>query len=738
MGNTNDRPETDLTLQVFRSYQLTREEIALSEFINRIRTGMYESVVAVVRRLAARGDLERANAAKGTMPSVCVSALFGGRRTAECVTRYLPLLPLDFDGLPSLAEAERLRTRAMALPFTLAAFVTAKGRGVKVICRTPGNPLALTGEALKEMHRALYDRLADLYERRLGCKADRSGSDLTRTVLASYDPGALVRQPMDCSPLPPEAFEAATRAESGAGGTLTPPDGENPAEGTEGASQGTPSAPAGEKRKAKRRTVRPSAGRKPRPQAALDACIAEMERQGEVYAEGNRNNYLYRLARKLNACGVDEAGAEELLAARFAHDGRETRALVHSAYANHRDEHATRIPAPRRISRSEAVGEAEAWLREHYRLRYNVITRRLEIDLEGGGDYEPMDDYRENSIFRDLCHQEIGVTKKNLEYLLRSDFTPHFNPFLAYLEALPEWDGETDHIDRLAATVRVAGSDDDNAEWRADFKRWMVAMVASWVLPKAVNQVALILVGPQGVYKTTWITSLLPPELGSYLYSGPFNPQDKDHILNLSRCALINCEEIDALSGERLNRFKSILTQSSTNERAAYGRNTEFCVRCASFAGSTNQTELIADPTGLRRWLIVQVEAIESPFDRPFAYAGIYAQAYALVRQGFRWWSDTADIRRMNRRNERFEMKSVEEELITTWYRPPREGEPYRLLTSADVLQRLSGMVRVPLSKNNIGRILRRLGYRSHTVKGVRNYEVVELSLQEVNEIRNS
>lgn len=737
MGNINDQSGTDLTLQVFRSYQLTREQIALSEFINRIRTGMYESVVAVVRRIAARGDLERANAAKSTMPSVCVSALFDGRRTAECVTSYLPLLPLDFDGLPSLAEAERLRTRAMQLPFTLAAFVTAKGRGVKVVCRTSGNPLGLTGEALKEMHRALYDRLADLYERRLGCRADRSGSDLTRTVLASYDPGALVREPMDCSPLPPEAFAAATEAEKGDGGTNPPSAAENAAEGTQQASQGEPSAPGG-KAEARCRTRRAAKSRPPRPQAALDACIAEMDRQGETYAEGNRNNYLYRLARKLNAYGVGDAEAEELLAARFGHDPRETRALVRSAYDNHRGEHATRTLAARRVSRSEAVGEAEAWLREHYRLRYNVITRRLEIDLEGAGAYEPMDDYRENSIFRDLCHQEIGVTKKNLEYLLRSDFTPHFNPFLAYLDALPEWDGETDYIDRLAATVRVTGSDDDNAEWRADFKRWMVAMVASWVLPKAVNQVALVLVGPQGVYKTTWITSLLPPELGSYLYSGPFNPQDKDHILNLSRCALINCEELDALSGERLNRFKSILTQSATNERAAYGRNTEFCVRCASFAGSTNQTELVADPTGMRRWLIVQVESIESPFDRPFPYEGIYAQAYALVRQGFRWWSDTADIRRMNRRNERFEMKSVEEELITTWYRPPREGEPYRLLTAADVLQRLSGMVRVPLSKTNIGRILRRLGYKSHTVKGVRNYEVVELSLQEVNEIRNS
>ena len=134
----------------------------------------------------------------------------------------------------------------------------------------------------------------------------------------------------------------------------------------------------------------------------------------------------------------------------------------------------------------------------------------------------------------------------------------------------------------------------------------------------------------------------------------------------------------------------------------------------------------------------MQVEAIESPFDRPFAYAGIYAQAYALVRQGFRWWSDTADIRRMNRRNERFEMKSVEEELITTWYRPPREGEPYRLLTSADVLQRLSGMVRVPLSKNNIGRVLRKLGYKVHRVRGMSKYHMIELTSQEVNVVRNS
>lgn len=87
----------------------------------------------------------------------------------------------------SLREAERLRDRAMKLPFTVMAFVTAKGRGVKLICRTSGDPTELSGEALRDLHKRYYEALARYYEKHLGCAVDRSGNDVTCTVLFSYD-----------------------------------------------------------------------------------------------------------------------------------------------------------------------------------------------------------------------------------------------------------------------------------------------------------------------------------------------------------------------------------------------------------------------------------------------------------------------------------------------------------------------------------------------------------------------
>ncbi len=41
-------------------------------------------------------------------------------------------------------------------------------------------------------------------------------------------------------------------------------------------------------------------------------------------------------------------------------------------------------------------------------------------------------------------------------------------------------------------------------------------MVASWLSDEVVNQQVLVLVGKQGIYKTTWLEHLLPPELRAY------------------------------------------------------------------------------------------------------------------------------------------------------------------------------------------------------------------------------
>ena len=697
MVNKMQTAPSTSSVHLYRNFRQLSEQLSMEEVFRRIHQGMYESVITVLRREKKAGHKDKADGVKKTLPAVTVSADYRGRRLLENIIAYYPWLVLDFDGIP-FSLAEQVRDKAAKLPYTLMAFVSPGGEGVKVVCHTPGNPHNLAGETLVTLHRSYFKALGGYYARHLGWKVDPSGSDISRLMLLGFDRGAYCVEHWPAAPYVGE-FPVA--------------EAEVP-------------APIHQKEEV---ALVSDGSIAVSDTKAFIAAREELRKQGEEYKPHNHNNYLYKMARKLNASGVSQKATEALVMANYEdYSSAEQRQLIDSAYHNHSNEHGTKPTAAHKHKVS--VQEVETYLATHYKLRYNTITCRLEkAEGDEPENYVPLDDYYENSIYRALCLEGLTVRKAMLESLLRSDFVPRFNPFVSYMESLPAWDRVTDHIGALAATVTVAG---DQKRWEKHFKKWFVAMVASWLRPEVVNNVALILVGKQNVYKTTWITSLLPPELKRYLYSGPVNPRDKDHILNLSRCALINNEEMDGLSGEQLNHFKSMVTQPSTNERAAFGRNIEYRPHCASFAGSTNFMEVVGDSSGLRRWLLELVESIISPYEHPFDYVGIYSQALHLLNEGFCYWFDTAEGRDMNEYNERFEMKSVEEEMIRVWFRIPLEHESYVSLTAAQVLQKLSCLVHTPMNKNNVGKSLKRIGFAFHLLKGVNYYHMIELSVQDV------
>ena len=73
-----------------------------------------------------------------------------------------------------------------------------------------------------------------------------------------------------------------------------------------------------------------------------------------------------------------------------------------------------------------------------------------------------------------------GARKTDVQTVIESDFVPLYNPFREYVDALPPWDGTTDHIGRLAAQVHVK---EDGELFVRFFKKWLVAMLArngSW------------------------------------------------------------------------------------------------------------------------------------------------------------------------------------------------------------------------------------------------------------------
>ena len=75
--------------------------------------------------------------------------------------------------------------------------------------------------------------------------------------------------------------------------------------------------------------------------------------------------------------------------------------------------------------------------------------------------------------------------------ILASKFMVEYDPYIEYTVNLPEYDVQTDYIEQLADTVATG----NQVFWRRAFKKWFVAMAASWMQPEVVNHTALIMSG---------------------------------------------------------------------------------------------------------------------------------------------------------------------------------------------------------------------------------------------------
>ena len=279
--------------------------------------------------------------------------------------------------------------------------------------------------------------------------------------------------------------------------------------------------------------------------------------------------------------------------------------------------------------------------------------------------------------------------------------------------------GEAEELSMLSSEQTNSLSSQNNpAErlWRGCFKKWFVAMVASWMKDEVVNHTVLVLVGRQGIFKTTWLDNLIPPELRAYSSKLPLSGQiSKDDRLRLCENGMLNIDELDAMCGREMNIVKSLLTSTDVNERAAYGRLKERRVRLASFCASTNKREFLTDITGNRRWLPFEVESIQNPFHTIIPYERLYAQAKALVEEGmFSYWFDMEEMEVLEAHNEEFRALENEEELLKVYFAvPASDSMNAKFLTTAEISEKLisAGNIKRPMSLSRLGMILGQHGF---------------------------
>ncbi|MBQ8386113.1 MAG: hypothetical protein IJX48_01520 [Paludibacteraceae bacterium] len=413
---------------------------------------------------------------------------------------------------------------------------------------------------------------------------------------------------------------------------------------------------------------------------------------------------------------------------------------------------------------------------DYNRLRHDVIADKMQVRDET--EWREMTKHDINSI---VCHcaqeYDANITSREVMTALQSDLIPDVHPLREYVLSCGEWTAEQpDWIDLVASQVHVRESATDRCEapvdrhfvavdgrsaapvvfhnestasnaselqcsasetnyseathssqserseadrlWRVCFKKWFVAMVTSWMKDEVVNHQVLVLIGKQGIFKTTWLEHLIPPHLRAYACKlANSNDLNKDERLRIAEFGLISLDEIDSMNNRELNQLKSVITATDVNERAAYAYTKERRVRLASFCASGNRRDFLTDITGNRRWLPFEVESIQNPFYTLLPYERMYAQAWALAQDPlFSYWFDLDEIEVLEEHNQHFRDESNEEQLLPILFDVPAEGRG-EFMTTAQISERLVtyGNIKKPMALGRLGVLMGSMGYRSVT-----------------------
>lgn len=688
-----------MQISCFRNFKSKRPESstleAIAEYIRTDRS--LAQITALYRKDGSKTIKEES-------PLFAVAATFSGGKSKGDITEMTGLSLVDLDHV-AVERMAGIRAKAIADPHTVLCYTTISGRGLRIIFSYEPDKDYDLSQQLGFYSLAFAHGNAH-YERLLGTEADRQCKNVNRLSGLAYDPGAYFNA--DATPFGCDEIML-TAKDNGSRNNLA-------------------------------RQVQ-------RIQDYYDRVIApKLKSQNKVYAPGSHNEYVmltgYMMARR-------RYNLESVVqwAVRQFSDYGDTEQVIRSCYGSVAEQRKKPQRRESDMPGAATVDDIKDFLTPRIALRHNVITGRIEYimlspeghDEEGredtGQKWQTMTDRAVNTIWAEMS-QTMKVNVQDIIRVMESDFTPDHNPFLDYLATLPPWhEGDPDYIAQLAATVEVK---DDGKLSQLLFvdalRKWLVAMLASWINEDVVNNVILVLIGEQGSYKTTWFQYLLPPQLQQYFYTKTNSGRmTKDDMLVLSQYALVCSEELDTMRPAELNQLKAAVTMKSTNERAAYARFHETRKHIASFCGTGNNAQFLTDPTGNRRWLPFEVVSIRSPREHPFNYTGIFSQMLALLRSGFHYWFSKEELKIQAAHNKFFESPNLERELVALYFRRPRNGERAMFVTVSRVMEitACAGIVQ-RLNPVRIGMAFSELGFDCLRSGGNRGYLVVQRTKEEI------
>lgn len=380
---------------------------------------------------------------------------------------------------------------------------------------------------------------------------------------------------------------------------------------------------------------------------------------------------------------------------------------------------------PSKTKTDNLLQELQSFMETTYDFRFNLLTEETEYRTQGTNTstaYRIADQRALNSLCMEAKTRGIACWDRDISRYIHSYSVKEYHPFTSYMDNLPDWDG-TDRLENLAR--RVSG----NPLWMKGFRRWMLAMTAQWMQLDHLhgNSVAPVLISrKQGRQKSTFCKLLLPAVLQRY-YTDSIDPNAPTQMeRKLSLFGLVNLDEFDKIPPKKMPLLKNLMQMAELNIRKAYQKSYASLPRMASFIATSNQKELLSDPSGSRRFLCIEVE--EKIDCSPIDHDQIYAQLKTCLSGGERYWFTSREEAEIMASNAKFYKQTIEEDIFHSCFRQASKSEHPLLLSAAEIFERMKKQnpaAMLGTTANRIGPFLNNLGIeRIHTRYGNR-YKVM-------------
>jgi predicted P-loop ATPase len=192
-------------------------------------------------------------------------------------------------------------------------------------------------------------------------------------------------------------------------------------------------------------------------------------------------------------------------------------------------------------------------------------------------------------------------------------------------EVVPPWDG-VPRISRLSHPRYFAT--EDTPYTRAVGEYVMTAQAGRVLDPGCKADMVPVLVGPQGVRKSSGIAAMSPAE--DFFAEFDLEAKDEDKARKMRGCLVGELAELRGLQTRDRESILAWITRRFEEWTPKFKEYTVKLARRCVFWGSTNDDEFLSDPTGERRWL-------------PLMVVGMVDTA-AIVRDRLQLWAEAREV----------------------------------------------------------------------------------------------